>query len=316
MSCICALRCILVFINTIFGIISAFITVIGGIYTWGEKSVQNSFNAYLLDGISTLNNKKALPKILLKVLEEIQPAGVYIFTVGLIVFIICLFGIIGACCKSRWVICIYMILHISLLIPEATIIIVYYCRPDIVTTFSRDVFNSSIHHYVGYDSSDIHSRVLNYIMTQLQCCGLTNGSDFDSVKTIKRNIVYKGEPYDTLKSIYMGVKDENLIFSKLSQYPLHATDQYTSWSIIEFKYPISCCKMMNKSQEINDDSCPDRFTPENSNVHVGCWQIIEGHVKTFANLFAYTFSGVLGFQIILILFTLIILRTNRKIKPI
>nr|CAH8867328.1 unnamed protein product [Trichobilharzia regenti] len=279
MSCICALRCILVFINTIFGIISAFITVIGGIYTWGEKSVQNSFNAYLLDGISTLNNKKALPKILLKVLEEIQPAGVYIFTVGLIVFIICLFGIIGACCKSRWVICIYMILHISLLIPEATIIIVYYCRPDIVTTFSRDVFNSSIHHYVGYDSSDIHSRVLNYIMTQLQCCGLTNGSDFDSVKTIKRNIVYKGEPY-------------------------------------EFKYPISCCKMMNKSQEINDDSCPDRFTPENSNVHVGCWQIIEGHVKTFANLFAYTFSGVLGFQIILILFTLIILRTNRKIKPI
>ncbi|CAH8601472.1 unnamed protein product [Heterobilharzia americana] len=217
-------------------------------------------------------------KIISKLLEEIQPIGVYIFAIGLIVFIVCLLGLIGACCKSRWMVCIYLTLHIIILVPETIIIAVYYCKPDIVTTFGRDIFNTSIHNYVGYNSPDIHSAALNQIMIQLQCCGLMNGSDFDTVKSFKRNIIYKGEPNN-------------------------------------FKYPVSCCKM-NKSQDIIHNDCPEHFTLKNSNIHTGCWRKIETYLKVYADIIAHILCVVLGFQVLLVLFTLIVARTNRRIKPI
>ncbi|CAH8624235.1 unnamed protein product [Schistosoma bovis] len=278
MSYICVLRCILVLVNIIIGLIAGAITVVGGIYIWGEKSLHNTLHTFIVDGISALTIKKGITKLFFNVFEEIQPLGVYIFVFGLIIFIICLLGIIGTCFKSRLIIYTYLTLHLLVLIPEIVIIIVYFCRPDIVTTFSRNIFNSSIQRYIGYDSPDIHSYALNHIMIQLQCCGINNGSDFVHVKMTKPNIMYKGEPY-------------------------------------EFQYPISCCKM-DRNQEITNNGCPDQFTLENSNIHVGCWPKIESNIIMYGNTAAYILCGVVGFQILFILFALTITRTGGKIKPI
>uniref|UniRef100_A0A094ZMY2 Uncharacterized protein n=1 Tax=Schistosoma haematobium TaxID=6185 RepID=A0A094ZMY2_SCHHA len=147
-------------------LIAGAITVVGGIYIWGEKSLHNTLHTFIVDGISALTIKKGITKLFFNVFEEIQ-----------------------------FISLTYLTLHLLVLIPEIVIIIVYFCRPDIVTTFSRNIFNSSIQRYIGYDSPDIHSYALNHIMIQLQCCGINNGSDFVHVKMTKPNIMYKGEPY-------------------------------------------------------------------------------------------------------------------------
>ncbi|TNN13315.1 Tetraspanin [Schistosoma japonicum] len=278
MSSICILRCILALINILIGVIAATVAVIGGIYTWGEKSLHNTLHMFAIDSIGNLTVRKGFAKLFFKIFEEIQPFGIYIFVAGLVIFIICLFGFIGTCFKSRIMICIYLTLHSLILIPEIIIIIVYFCRPDLVTTLTRNVFNSSVQRYIGYDSPDIHSYALNHIMIQLQCCGLNNGSDFDRVKLIKRNIIYKGEEY-------------------------------------EFKYPVSCCKM-DRNQEITNNGCPDQFNLANSNIHIGCWPKIEQFFVLASNITAQILCGIVGFQVLLILFGLILLRTSRKIKPI
>ncbi|CAH8550547.1 unnamed protein product [Schistosoma turkestanicum] len=279
-SCICALRCIVCLVNIIIGFIAGIVTVIGGIYIWGEKSLHNSLHTFILDGISSLKDKKEITKLLFKLFDEIQPFGVYIFIVGLIVFIICLFGVIGTCFKCRQVIYLYLILHLLVLVPEIVIVVVYLCRPDIVTTFGRDLFNSSIQHYVSYDSPNIHSHALNQIMIQLQCCGLNNGSDFAPAKFTRQNIVFNGERW------------------------------------YEFKYPVSCCKKSKSQELITDNGCPGQFTLENSNIHIGCWTKIKSYIMLYGNLTAYTLCGIVGLQILLILFVLTSIRTKRKIKPV
>lgn len=54
---------------------------------------------------------------------------------------------------------------------------------------------------------------------------------------------------------------------------------------------------MDRNQEITNNGCPDQFTLENSNIHVGCWPKIESNIIMYGNTTAYILCGVLGFQV-------------------
>ncbi|KAH8856924.1 tetraspanin-CD63 receptor [Schistosoma japonicum] len=77
--------------------------------------------------------------------------------------------------------------------------------------------------------------------------------------------------------------------------------------ITTLSYPIPCCKF-NKNLEIQDKSCPNKFTDTNSNINTGCLKPLHHFLFHYTDIAAYISIVLLLCEIILLLMAIMISR--------
>ncbi|TPP56522.1 hypothetical protein FGIG_10206, partial [Fasciola gigantica] len=128
----------------------------------------------------------------------------------------------------------------------------------------------SVQKYESIDSNKVRSHLFATVMHALQCCGNNGASDFDKSEAFTRN--------DTIRGI--------------------------SYSPIQ--YPIHCCA---RAFSTDRNACPLKFTPENSNIEIGCKDMFDREFLFYVNV---TGGSLLGFAALEVLLTVLAVLVWRR----
>ncbi|OON19878.1 tetraspanin family protein [Opisthorchis viverrini] len=254
----------------------------GALLTWGRAVMEEQIRGFLKQAIVMLYGHKTAieaTELAQHALRITAPFGMIIFSFGTIIFLLCVFGCIGASCNSALCLKIYLGFLIFFTVLEIVALAFYYSRRSTVFNIVRRILKQSLLRYRSKESRDAHSMLFNVMMPpvsfyqntvkpqsqsrllnvfQLHCCGLHNASDFDQAKDFDH--------------------------------------QYnTTTGLINITYPVTCCKM-DHSYVIQDNTCPGKFDSNNSNIDRGCWEQLYPHLVYYGNAGAVAGLIVLLFQ--------------------
>ncbi|KER22430.1 hypothetical protein T265_09476 [Opisthorchis viverrini] len=270
--CSCTCRIVLFCVNIAVGVVGFLIMLFGALLTWGRAVMEEQIRGFLKQAIVMLYGHKTAieaTELAQHALRITAPFGMIIFSFGTIIFLLCVFGCIGASCNSALCLKIYLGFLIFFTVLEIVALAFYYSRRSTVFNIVRRILKQSLLRYRSKESRDAHSMLFNVMMPPLHCCGLHNASDFDQAKDFDH--------------------------------------QYnTTTGLINITYPVTCCKM-DHSYVIQDNTCPGKFDSNNSNIDRGCWEQLYPHLVYYGNAGAVAGLIVLLFQVLLIVMSIITL---------
>ncbi|KAK4467592.1 hypothetical protein MN116_000257 [Schistosoma mekongi] len=261
-----ACGCILTIINSIFLAISIAIAIAGGIFAWSSDTIKTILNSTLVSYITTTFSSKMTVNtttLVNNIISIVQPIGVVIFIIGMVIMAICLLGIIGVCCRSKVCLGVYLAVVIAITVCVVALIIVYKTTPTLVTSVLDSAISSWATSYVSIVSGDTDSVLFAALMMLLNCCGSTSVTDITTS-------------------------------SKFS-----TTDTYSSTSYTPLVRPIPCCKF-DSSLALKDSTCPTTSSSTEQNDSVGCKTVIQSYITSSADVIMYVSFGVLAFFVLLI----------------
>ncbi|CAH8866685.1 unnamed protein product [Trichobilharzia szidati] len=262
-----ACGCILIIINSIFLCISVAIAIIGGILAWNSDVVTSVLNSTLVSYITTTFSSKlsvSTTTLVTNIIAIVQPIGVVIFILGMVMIAICLLGIFGACCKSKVCLGLYLAVLIAIVIAIIALIIVYKLYPTVVTSVLDTAIDSWATSYVSIVSGDTNSVLFASLMMLLNCCGSSSVTDITGS-------------------------------SKFSK-----SDTYLTVSYTNLVRPIPCCKV-DSSMALSDSTCPTTSSSTKQNDSTGCKTVIRTYITTYADIIFYVALGILAFFVLLII---------------
>ncbi|KAK4467756.1 hypothetical protein MN116_008686 [Schistosoma mekongi] len=266
-------RFVLFAVNTVIGIIGLSLVILGGLMTWSKSTATKAFGDVWTMYINKMNfTNTSIDRSIGD--AALKMSGHYsrpIFAIGMVILLICIAGILGSCCKSYLCLKIYIVLLSIVILSHIITLAIYFARKQAPQAFFIRLLNYSIYEYESISSGDTNSVFMGLVMIKFNCCGVQNGSDFNhSMKFIKSDVW------------------NNKTFTKLS-------------------YPIPCCKF-NKFLEIQDKSCPNKFTEINSNINTGCMKPLHQFLFYYTDITAYISIVLLLCEIILLLLAIMISR--------
>nr|CAX73483.1 hypothetical protein [Schistosoma japonicum] len=197
------------------------------------------------------------------IISTVQPIGVVIFIIGMVIMAICILGIIGVCCRSKVCLAVYLAVIIAITICVVILIIVYKVKPTLVTSVLDSTITLLAADYVSIASGDTNSVLFAAFMIVLQCCGSTSVTDITTS-------------------------------SKFSN-----TDTYSSTSYTPLVRPIPCCKV-GPDLALKDSTCPTTLSSTEQNDSTGCKSVIQSNIIIYADKIMYVSFGVLAFLVLLI----------------
>jgi len=267
--CKCIGSLALIIINIIFLLVASALIIVGALLQWGGSALQDQ----IIPGISklTTDNVKTisfqeLTSIMKQYSAVLGNAGLIIFIIGIILFVICLCGSFGVCCKSRLLLIIYLISTLAIWILIIIFIIVFFVkRSDLINTGQVQYRNLLQTEYQFNNGSSVKnpsglgvSGIVDLVQARLMCCGATNSTDFVST-----------------------------------------TNGYNKeYGII----PFSCCKMTGNTFTPQDPNCVKSPSLANSNMNTGCYTILSNMIGKY---FEYAAWGLVGLAIILFILIII-----------
>ncbi|TGZ60063.1 hypothetical protein CRM22_008761 [Opisthorchis felineus] len=251
----CAARCIIILFNIIFMITGIGLAIGGGILAWNTTVISTIIDPHL-----TTEQEE----IVMGILYGLQPLGLGLFSTGMVILILCLLGVIGACMNSRCILAVYLTLHTILLIAELIVVIILASNPNLIYDQLKRLMETKTVNYVSEDSKDADSKLMSLLMKLLSCCGTNDGDDFVSSTKFERNITYNGND-------------------------------------ITLDYPVACCKHDSRLKPIS--TCPIIFSTANSNIHEGCWPVFKTAVEKYAHIILYVSIAVMILQLVLLIAT-------------
>ncbi|KAA0192813.1 Tetraspanin [Fasciolopsis buskii] len=257
----------------VFQIAAIICCIVGGFLAWNKQVVYTLLRDYIYPSVNGLADSTQTKTAIENIIKMLTPFGLAIFIVGIILLVLCCMGLVGACLNSRCLITLYLAIHGVLLIAELLVVIIYLAKPSIITDGAKQLVSDSVNSYVSYNSTDVSSSLLTFIMPSLNCCGVVNGSDFANSTSFQREIQYNNQT-------------------------------------ITLQYPVPCCKLDGNYKPM--DNCPVSFTTENSNINQGCWTLLETELNRYGHIVAYVCLGVIGLQVILMIAALILACRQEK----
>jgi tetraspanin-18 len=207
----------------------------------------------------------------------IQKSSVFLIVMGSIVALLGLFGCIGACCKVKWMLGIYITVLILVLLAEIALIIFATVFPDQFETESLPAMVKSLAKFKQDGMFNGTSFMMPFGETELAwssmqfelgCCGAKDYRDY-----------------------------QNVTFDKSS--PRYSMA----------KVPVSCCKLTKGAGKVatsqdefkNLDDC-QRASPDAANINeMGCYEALENVVKTYGRVAIGIAAAIIGIEVILIL---------------
>ncbi|CAH8593504.1 unnamed protein product [Schistosoma mattheei] len=247
--------------------ISIAIVIAGGIFAWSSTTVTNILSSTLVSYIkTTFSSKMSVDTTTLvnNIISIVQPIGLVIFIIGMILMAICWLGIFGVCCRSKVCLALYLAIVIAITIAVVALIITYKVQPTLVTSVLDSTVDSWATSYVSIVSGNTNSVLFASLMMLLQCCGSTSVTDITSSSNFA------------------------------------TSDTYSSQSYTSMVRPIPCCKV-DSSLALTDSTCPTTSSSTNQNDSTGCKTVIRSYITTSADVIMYVSFGVLAFLVVLII---------------
>ncbi|XP_069115712.1 CD63 antigen-like [Argopecten irradians] len=183
---------ILVIINLIFALVGILLLTVGSIVKWGG----NIMDDVLSDWYS--NFRKALEEAGVdnssienfNIEEFMQDAAIAFIVVGIFFFLLGIIGCIGACCKVRCLLIVYSIIVVLVILVELTfVILLFTIRDDIDKWLKKPLEEAIADEYTGTNGTDAVTLGLNFIMSEFECCGVENFTEFNETATKWQKIV-------------------------------------------------------------------------------------------------------------------------------
>ncbi|KAH8856926.1 tetraspanin-CD63 receptor [Schistosoma japonicum] len=245
-------RLILFTVNAVIGIIGLSLVILGGLMTWSKSTATKAFGDIWTTYINKMNltNTSIDRSIGDAVLKMSSHYSQPIFAIGIIILLICIAGILGSCCKSYLCLKIYIVGISIVILSHLIVLAIYFARKQAPQAFFIKLLNYSINQYESISSGDTNSVFMGLVMIKFNCCGAQNGSDFNHSMKFAKSDVWNNKTFTTLS------------------------------------YPIPCCKF-NKNLEIQDKSCPNKFTDTNSNINTGCLKPLHHFLFHYTDIAAY-----------------------------
>lgn len=128
--------------------------------------------------------------------ETMQSSAVFMIILGAIVAVIGLFGCVGACCKVKWMLSIYIIVLVLVLLAEIALIIYASVFPNHLESNTRPLMYESLQKYKSDGSGDNvngtytlpvdeHDLAWASLQFEAACCGAYGYKDYSNVTFVK-----------------------------------------------------------------------------------------------------------------------------------
>ncbi|PAA79955.1 hypothetical protein BOX15_Mlig006782g1 [Macrostomum lignano] len=291
LSCLC--KVVIVCTNVVSIIIGLLLVAIGAIFAFvlgllsgtlasTLESMMGSFSSSLKEYGVEIN----LSELLGGMSEITGSVGWGFLVLGVVLIVLSCIGCCGACCTVRGCLIIYAVMVGIMLIGQVIVISIWFSSNNLFKENARSAMEESLKKFTGISSKNIQSLLQNLVHVFVGCCGVTNGTDFQTMSP-----------------------DWNRTYS-VSGYSFNLT------------YPLTCCKFDLSTFKPKDEYCPyNNTTPETSNYKKGCYEAIFTFIDDYLPLdyLFYGLGGVLGFQCLLIVGVVILLvhdqKDNGKVKP-
>lgn len=119
--------------------------------------------------------------------ELIKSGATYFIVIGVIIAVIGFLGCFGACCKSKWMLYVYLVLLVLIFLAEIVVIIVAVAAPETFNAEASKVMKASLKDYKydcnvtvrGFECKEhAISLAWNSMQYELKCCGANGYGDF------------------------------------------------------------------------------------------------------------------------------------------
>lgn len=274
--------CILIFINVVVFLLGIAVAIFGAIAQWGRAAFSEKIVPFISKAMSSTGagpnvqiDFKEFADLMGQYVNYLSAAGLVIFIFGLILIVMSLTGLCGACKKNKCLLYIYIVLLVILLLAMVALTLtVRFARGDLQQVGRTQLQKYIKDKFVGLDpaKANAQSAILSLIQARLSCCGVTNGTDFDMAKNWNRTYVFNSTSYT-------------------------------------LKYPISCCKMKKGSYDVENTDCFENPTTATSNFGKGCYSMIWEMVENYSWFVIYGLIGIDVFLILLIIMSIVIIRS-------
>lgn len=250
--------CILYLINSIFISVGIAIGALGCVLHFGGNAVYQAFSG-LLGQIASINIGGSqvqlgitdLQKILGSWSGIVSYAGLVLLGLGLFFVAIGILGCIGACCKLKILLIVYVVLTLAITLTLIGFVIGYYVFKQNMKDFGAQEMRKLVaSQYKGSWGPYVNdfSKVLDIIQGKLGCCGVSNYTEFNAADWNRTYLYSQAVGYITLVA------------------------------------PVSCCKLNLVNAEPINKNCTFNPTPENSNFQVGCYEKLWNFLDSYANV--------------------------------
>jgi len=262
--------------NFVFFVVGSAVLCVGIWLAVDKKSFIN------LAKFSTLNEGVQQPNFLQELTEPtvIEQLAYILIAAGAFIFIISFLGYCGAIKESRVLLTAYGLFIIIIILLQAALIVLAAIYKAKAETHSKKFLQHTItEHYTHKSRRNAVTLLWDFVMKDLECCGVEGSSDFSEVKAIefhKYAKIYSDETGDSKPKI-----------------------------------PEACCilKSRNKTTKEeglfvpNDINCITAPTTTNSNMKKGCYERVRNWITGNVNLVIGIAAAVIGLQILFIIFS-------------
>uniref|UniRef100_A0A1I8IRB2 Tetraspanin n=1 Tax=Macrostomum lignano TaxID=282301 RepID=A0A1I8IRB2_9PLAT len=220
--------------------IGVVLAIIGCILHWGGNLVFQLLSAALSNigssqiGSSTPLSFSDLQKVLGTWSVYVSYAGIALLAVGLFLVATGIIGAIGACCNSKLLIIVYIVIMAVLALACAGLAAGYIINKNLMRTEGAKQMTTLVKsEYKGRGSANEFTNILDLIQARVPCCGVDNYTIYHE--------------FNTWNSTY----------------------QLKNGTYIDEVLPESCCKISGATFEPTYENCTYSPDSQNSNMYEG-----------------------------------------------
>jgi tetraspanin-18 len=292
----CCLKCMLILVNVILGIIGLVLLAIGIFLAVAGNDYINRYAGDVIQGISgvaggssgssTTAQTNGGSTHQLDFSAFLKPIATTLIVIGTVTAVVSFAGAFGACCNSRCLLAVYLTFMIVLLLTQFVIAILFFTK-----TFDPPIrslaLSTLVNDYVDINDFGVYSLLWNYIMFDFKCCGLNNYTDFAEAKLWPRSQT--------------------------------VTDDGTTVTV-NLTTPVACCKLEGQFPNVKlvDDFCAYQPTDAISNWKTGCWDPVTTFLSQYNKYIIIAVTVILVFEALVTVIALVIacvIGNEDKVKP-
>ncbi|PIK44710.1 tetraspanin [Apostichopus japonicus] len=234
------------------------------------------FSPYSFDILSVLDN-------------GIIQAGVYaIIAIGAFVFILAALGLFGACCKSKILLGLYLIILFVIIAAQVAVCAVVYAYSGQVNAFVTSQLQETLDDYEAENGTDSYSVGWNSMQIFFECCGTNNYTDWASTTWGGDSSIFKYESGAAYPITCCAVQDTTVVLSG---------------SINEAAFTdVAKCYG-------DGESVPNSYM---AGTGEGCYDSFQDYIISNSVLIGGVGIGLAAFEILLFIFALIVCFTMEK----
>ncbi|KAH3700086.1 tetraspanin-9-like [Dreissena polymorpha] len=190
---------ILVLINVLFSVIGLALLVVACLVKFGS----DVFDKQLNDGYAEFKQlikdtfqgqDSAIDELDLGAL--IGDAAIAFIVIGAFFFLLGIFGCIGAICKVKCLLVVYMSILLTIFAAELVFVIMLFAAKDKIDGWLKTPLKDQLtDKYTGTNGTDAFTLTINFVMREFECCGIDKPDDFNDTKKWNRPIKDMVVPY-------------------------------------------------------------------------------------------------------------------------